>query len=377
MNSGERVGKWELIRRLGKGGQGEVFLVRDVSTVEATNHALTRELVDQLHEALSRNIQDSPVGARAVIGMIRSIAAEESHPTVGALKKLLPIEDAVNSSTAHARMKAELKALKAVSHPALTRVLDEDIDRGWFVMDYLGDKTLTARMGDFEGDVLGSLLAIRPVVDAVSKLHQASIVHRDIKPDNIFAPDRALILGDCGLAIRMDAEERLTMTYENAGSRDWMPGWAMGMRIEDVTPAFDVFALGKVLWAMVSKKPKLRLWYYERPEFNLAKMFPDDPRIPWITRILSRSIREHEEDCFPNASLMLEEVDLAISAISTGAQLPSVSRLMRCRFCGMGQYRKTSALGGYSGTFALNCPECGHLETFTWPNSEEPPAWKH
>jgi len=63
-----------------------------------------------------------------------------------------------------------------------------------------------------------------------------------VKPANVFiADDGHLVLGDFGLVIQPGSRDpRLTDTYENVGSRDWMPGWAMGMRMDDVRPSFDV-----------------------------------------------------------------------------------------------------------------------------------------
>jgi hypothetical protein len=92
-------------------------------------------------------------------------------------------------------------------------------------------------LGRTQGDVLGSLLAFRSLLEAVAKLHEKGYVHRDIKPDNIFvADDGHLVLGDFGLVIEPGAADgRLTDTYENVGSRDWMPGWAMGLRILSAT----------------------------------------------------------------------------------------------------------------------------------------------
>ncbi len=103
--------------------------------------------------------------------------------------------------------------------------------------------------------------AFRPLVEGVAKLHERGFVHRDIKPQNIFIDANGnLVLGDFGIVFFDDpAHTRLSATFENVGSRDWMPGWAYSVRIEAVKPAFDVFSLGKVLWAMISTKPVLPL----------------------------------------------------------------------------------------------------------------------
>ena len=50
-----------------------------------------------------------------------------------------------------------------------------------------------------------------------------------------------LILGDFGLVFYSDNDKpRVSKTFENVGSRDWMPGWAYGKRVEEVNPTFDV-----------------------------------------------------------------------------------------------------------------------------------------
>ena len=64
------------------------------------------------------------------------------------------------------------------------------------------------------------------------------------------------MLGDCGLAIKMENQDRITMTFENVGTRDYQPPWSYTMPLQDVKPSFDVFSLGKLLWAMVSGKPR-------------------------------------------------------------------------------------------------------------------------
>jgi serine/threonine protein kinase len=239
-------------------------------------------------------------------------------------------------------------------------------------MDYY-PKTLSNDLGRTRGDLLASLLSIRPVVEAVALLHDSKLVHRDIKPDNVFvASDGRLVLGDFGLAIRMDDNPgRLTDTYENVGSRDWMPGWAMGMRIEDVKPTFDVFSLEKLLWAMISGKAKLRLWYLHDHEFELEQMFPDDKSIRFARTILDKCIVEREKDCLKLAGELLSVIDVHISLLRQHGQTPR-NGPMQCRICAFGHY--SVGIREDTELRALACDYCGNIQWFSRPDQR--PGWQ-
>ena len=123
-------------------------------------------------------------------------------------------------------MRAEIAIARSVQHPALVRILDVDDSGMCFVMEFFSGGTLANDLNLFQGNVLGALRAVRPIVDAVGVLHRAGVVHRDIKPDNVFLrADQSLVLGDFGLAIKLDNQERLTDTFENVGTRDYQPPW--------------------------------------------------------------------------------------------------------------------------------------------------------
>ena len=162
-------------------------------------------------------------------------------------------------------------------------------------------------------------------MDAVAALHAKKVVHRDIKPDNIFvASDGHLVLADCGLAFRLENQERLTTTFENVGTRDFQPPWSYGMRLADVQPAFDVFSLAKVLWAMVSGRPKFSLWYFDRPEHDLRQTFPDEPAVDFVHELLKKCVVQFENEMkLRDAGELLGEIDTAMAAVLCGRQLPS------------------------------------------------------
>jgi serine/threonine protein kinase len=267
--------------------------------------------------------------------------------------------------------------------------VDSDTDDEWFVSKFYPGGTLAKRLDTFKGDFLSVLKNARPIIEAVAKLHEAGSVHRDIKPANVFiGAKNELILGDFGLIFFEDVQHtRVSETYENVGSRDWMPGWDMGMRIEDIKPTFDVFSLGKILWAMTSGRPILQLWYFDRERFNVEKMFPNAANIPWANPLFKKCIVEEEKDCLPNARALLNEVDKTIIAIESNADRIDIKVKRKCKVCGLGEY-KLVADGNDTNVYNFgihptgskmikiySCTNCGNVQLFSY-NGELPPAWQ-
>ena len=378
-----RYGKWEVVKRISRGGQGQVYLVRDLSRL-----ADTEERWKNLHKAITTLNAAGEQWRHEQAGLqladqIRDIVHESQAP-IGALKELLPFEEgtAEDEAAAVERMKRELSILESQNHPSLVQVLDSNLEEKWFVMEYLEGGKLSDRLEMYKGRVLDALRAVRPIVDAVSMLHAEKVVHRDIKPDNIFVDsDGHLVLGDCGLAFKLESENRLTLTWENVGTREFQPPWSYGKRLGDVQPSYDVFSLAKVMWAMVSGLPKFSLWYFQSEHNDLRRMFPDEPGVHFVHEILRKCVVERENETgLADAGELLKELDTAISAVTRGCQLPGWKRKMRCRFCGIGTYKKSSShpiTGDVSTAHERNhfvCGHCGHVELFVWPRDSDPPA---
>jgi serine/threonine protein kinase len=382
-------GEWTTERKLGVGGQGTVYLARrkgaghDRITLRNELRAALSALTGTTDEVgLDRNVE-------RLAGLVRQMTAVDQGP-VGALKVLLPFADDDVRRKASLRLERELAVLQKIKHPNLISLLDSDPDHAWFVMDYYPRGPLSDHLIETRGDVVGALRRFRPLVAAVAALHAEETVHRDIKPDNVFVNETdGLVLGDCGLAIRMENETRLTDTYENAGSRDWMPAWAMGMRLDEITPAFDVFSLGKVLWSMVAGKPKLRLWYHRRPEFELARIFPENDLVPWIQEVLDKTVVQDEADCLKNATVLLSLIDRTVAAIEVGGRSMSFGPGRKCRACGIGRYElrfdneRPSSIRNFgmspTGTNsfkAFACSHCGHVDLFFFESGRHRPAWE-
>ena len=387
-NSNARIygRRWHVIREIGRGGQGIVYEVEDRSSHDTEDVLLERLKLDLSNATAPIKYPDNEALHRKLIQLIREISA--TSPPRAALKELLPSDESVNEKTALDRMMSEIETIRKVKHPSLINILDEDNDHQWYVTKFFSGGTLASKPDLYKNQVLNSLRVLRPVVEAVAKLHQVDVIHRDIKPANVFIDQAGpLVLGDCGLAFKREGEERLTETFENVGSRDWMPAWAMGLRLTEVQPNFDVFSLGKVLWAMIAGQPRLQLWYHRKPQFNLGGMFPDNESIAFVQTILNKTVVEEPTDCLKNATELLDLIDWTIEALTMKVRIVAGELIRKCRVCGKGNYQ---IIVDHDSTqqrnfgleviaqakfriFACDC--CGHLQLFYSIDGHPPPAW--
>lgn len=260
---------------------------------------------------------------------------------------------------ARTRFHREIDTLTELQHPNLIPVLDRDPNGDWVVFKYYPKGSLQDNIDCLRGDPRIALKTFTGLVDAVRKLHGKDIVHRDIKPENIFiGTDNALILGDFGLVITTDEDQtRVTSTREKVGTTNWMPTWAIGKpRMSDVNKSFDVFSLGKILWAIVAGDPLLQLHYFDRKEFNLHQRFPDDTRMTWINELLEKCVVQDEVDCLPDANKLYQQLKYLNSRFD-------VDKARCCKICQTGKYIIEQPKY-FSKIIEKICDSCGHVECF-------------
>ena len=161
--------------------------------------------------------------------------------------------------------------------------------------------------------------------------------------------------------------------HESTGSSDWMPPWAMGRRLEDIQPSFDVYCLGKIFWAMVAGKKTVTLWFHRDKGHRLDEFMPQTADLHWAQRILDATVVRDESACLRTAGDLLTLIDQAIRALRVGGQFPHVRGGMLCAFCGFGHYAP-SMDGPNKGTGSSElkhfvCNTCGHMVSFRWPRA--------
>ncbi|WP_017595749.1 WD40 repeat domain-containing serine/threonine protein kinase [Nocardiopsis potens] len=154
-----------------------------------------------------------------------------------------------------ARFRREAAAARRVRGPFTARVLgaDPDAPLPWLATEYIPGLTLdraVREVGEFQGEPLRILAA--GLAEALAAIHAAGLVHRDLKPSNVLLSDRGPQVIDFGIARAADATA-LTATGQALGT----PGY---MSPEQVTgggsgPHSDVFAFGGVLLYAATGRP--------------------------------------------------------------------------------------------------------------------------
>ena len=212
---GGRFGDFDVVRELGRGGMGAVYLVRDPATGE-------------------------------------EYAAK------------VMLENPLHGDDFKRRFIREAEIAMKVEHPNLVRVYDvgRDPETGYayMIMDYVGGgdlhDALARRLIDRKGPyrVKDALAILRPILGALSAASAAGVVHRDIKPDNIlFDAEGNPYLTDLGVAKLSDDQTltRLTMSNVVVGTPAYMAPEQM-TDSHKVDVRADLYSLGIVLWEMLA-----------------------------------------------------------------------------------------------------------------------------
>ena len=206
----QQFGRYQIERELGRGGMGTVYLALD--------------------QQLDRKV---------------------------ALK--IPTFQDENDFEAIERFYREARAMATVQHANLCPVYDVGQFEHWhfLTMAFIDGPSLSAILKT-EGrmPVVEAAALLRKVALALQKAHEFGIVHRDLKPSNIMlTSDKEPVIMDFGLARRHRAgEAEITQSGAVFGSPAYMAPEQVEARHNEIGPATDVYALGVILYQMVSGK---------------------------------------------------------------------------------------------------------------------------
>src|SRR5579885_363650 len=230
------------------------------------------------------------------------------------------------------RFELEAKAASALQHPNIVQVYDYGLtDGNYFIVMELVEGTDLRRYLKSRGilDVDRAVIIAHDVALGLGAAHRRNIVHRDVKPQNILVGRRGTIkLTDFGIAsVYKDMNaERLTTTGMTLGTvQYYAPEQAQG---EIVTPAADVYALGIVMYEMLTGHPPfdgdtpvaVAMQHIQDPPTPPSQLNPNIP--PALEDIILRCLEKVPEMRFRDGSVLARALE-TLSEEELGGGLPT------------------------------------------------------
>ena len=159
-----------------------------------------------------------------------------------------------------ARFALEREILGRLDHPGIARIVDggDAVGESWFAMDYIDGLNFTQFISKHRLDLPASIALLLPLCDAVQYLHQNLIVHRDLKPSNVLVDTsgRPRLL-DFGVAKVLHGANTLAINSNAADTATRAPitiAYAAPEQINGgpITTACDIYALGVILFELLT-----------------------------------------------------------------------------------------------------------------------------
>jgi serine/threonine-protein kinase len=194
-----------------------------------------------------------------------------------------------------ARFIREAEAVAALRHPNIVQVYEVgDLDGlPFYTMEFVEGGSLARELAGVPQSPHRAATVVATLAGAVQFAHTAGIIHRDLKPANILLTlDGTPKITDFGLARRVESGPEFTHTGVRLGTPSYMaPEQALGQR-NGIGPAVDVYALGAILYEMLTGRPPFRA---ETAAETERQVITDEPVRP--SRLNPKIPRDLETIC--------------------------------------------------------------------------------
>ncbi len=281
----QRIGAYQVIRRVGVGGMGSVFLARRL---------------------------DAPQAPEVAVKVIKR--GMDSEFVVG-------------------RFRHERQILASLDHPNIARLLDggtTDDGLPYFVMEYIEGEAVDEYCGRHGLTVNQRLDLFLQICAAVSYAHRHLVVHRDIKPKNILVTrDGVPKLLDFGLAKVLSPEPAEAVSRTATALRMLTPNYASPEQVrgDPITTATDVYSLGVVLYELLAGCRPYRISHHSSGEIArvVCEVEPERPpksaRVPAdLSTIALTALRKEPQRRFASVDHLAEDIGRYRSGLPVSAR---------------------------------------------------------
>jgi serine/threonine-protein kinase len=255
-------------------------------------------------------------------GMGAVYAARHRNGKRVAIKILHP--ELARNATVRRRFQAEGYAANRVEHPGAVSVLDDGTTEDgvpFLVMELLEGTSVADRAAAGPLSVTTSVEICLSVLDVLAAAHERGVVHRDVKPENVFLTrDGRTMLLDFGIArlLEDDGGRGITRSGVSLGTPAYMSPEQAAGRLDEIGPRSDLYSVGAMLFGLLAGRPphvtsnvnEALVAAATKAAPPLASVFPDAP--PEVAAAVDRALAFVIADRFPNARAMRRALALAI-----------------------------------------------------------------
>ena len=265
----KKIGDYELLEVIGRGGMGVVYKARQTS--------------------LRRTV---------------------------ALKMVL--HGRLSSKESIRRFQNEAESAAKLRHPNIVAIHDVGRHKGvpYFSMDYIEGRNLSEIVRRRPLAPHRAAVYARAIAEAIHYAHAQGVLHRDLKPSNILIDaNDAVHVTDFGLAKQLDGEHTMTETGQILGTAGYMPPEQAEAMRENIGPASDVYSIGAVLYELLTGRPPFQsdtVWetlrhVREQDPVSPRKLNPDVPRD--LETVCLKCLRKSPGNRYPSAADLAADLD--------------------------------------------------------------------
>jgi WD40 repeat protein/serine/threonine protein kinase len=160
-----------------------------------------------------------------------------------------------------ARFRREAEAVAQLEHPHIVQIHEIGQHQGlpFFCLEFVEGGSLAARLAGTPQPARQAAALVETLAQAMQVAHERGIVHRDLKPANVLLTAAGEPkISDFGLAKRLGADAGQTQSGAIMGSPSYMAPEQAAGSIHDIGPASDIYALGAILYELLTGRPPFR-----------------------------------------------------------------------------------------------------------------------